>query len=196
MSHRTRFERIPQDRYYTPFRPVVPLIPHLEAYGVTTFSEPCVGGSNLVRHLDHFGIACTYSADLDEGVDALLDPNLDGADNIITNPPYAWDVLAPMLNRFMRICPTWLLLEADFGFNARTADMMRYCTDVVPVGHVRWFDDTENESRKHYAWFRFTIEHSLFPKLHPRIAVPRGIRSAADHAAHITRSPRKRRSAE
>lgn len=175
------FERIPQDRYYTPFRPVVPLIPHIRH--IAAYAEPCFGDGRLVRHLAYFGKTCTYSADLDGGVDALTDPNLLNAKTIITNPPYKWDVLEPMIDRFMSICETWLLLELDFLANARTARFMHHCVEVVPVGKIRWFEDTKDESQKHYAWYRFMKFHFAGTRLHARVPVARGIRTAEDHAA-------------
>lgn len=181
MTHKgQKFPRIPQDRYYTPFRPVVPLIPYISH--VEHFAEPCAGGGDLIRHLSYFGKSCIYHNDLDNGVDARTDPALEAVDRIITNPPYKWSVLQPMIARFMRIAETWLLLETDFLFNGQSAPFLRHCSDVVPVGRVNWFPGTKFESRKHYAWFCFHIHHTAYPTMHPRVLVPRGITTAEEHA--------------
>jgi hypothetical protein len=175
-----KFPKIPQDRYYTPFRPVVPLIPHIKH--IDSYAEPCEGKRDLIRHLHYFGKACSYSNDLDHGVDARTDPALAGAKAIITNPPYTWAVLSVMIERFMSIGETWLLLELAFLSNAQAAPYLRHCSDVVPVGRIKWFADSKFESAKDYAWFRFHRDHTSYPTVHPRVLVPRGIHIPADHA--------------
>jgi hypothetical protein len=66
---------------------------------------------------------------------------------------------------------------------------------MVPVGRVRWFEGTKDESQKHYAWFRFDIGHTAYPRSHPRIPVPRGIRTAEEHAAWRPTPTRRKQAA-
>ena len=87
-------------------------------------------------------------------------------DVIITNPPYTWLILEAMIRRFMKIAPTWLLLESDFAFNLQSASFMPMCTDIVPIGRVRWFSDTEHGSKDNFAWFRFDYQHRRGPVMH------------------------------
>jgi hypothetical protein len=69
MGKRSNFERIPRDFYPTPFEAVLPLIPHLG--NAKTFSEPCCGGGDLVRHLESFDLRCAFAGDIATGQDAL-----------------------------------------------------------------------------------------------------------------------------
>ena len=87
MGKRSNFPKIPRDFVPTPLKAVEPLIPHLR--GIRTFAEPCCGDGRLVRHLESFGLRCTYAGDIhDTGQDALdLTPaRINGADELISNP--------------------------------------------------------------------------------------------------------------
>ena len=50
MGKYSEFERIPQDAYQTPRRPILHLLPHL--HGIRTFAEPCVGEGQLKAVLE------------------------------------------------------------------------------------------------------------------------------------------------
>lgn len=187
----SKFERIPQDRYYTPFRPVVPLIPYIDH--ITAYAEPCAGPGQLVSHLRYFGKTCGYQNDLDHGVDARTDAGLAAAAlPIITNPPYTWDVLSGLLTRFISLGETWLLLEMPFLCNGQSAPFLRHCSDVVPVGRIKWFEGTAKESNKDYGWFRFHPDHSSYPTCRPRRPVPRGITTSAQHFKKLLTTPPER----
>ena len=84
MGKRSTFERQAGDAYPTPIEAVLPLIPHLR--GVRNFAEPCAGDGALVRHLESFGLCCTYARDIATGQDALACDDFGGVP-IITNPP-------------------------------------------------------------------------------------------------------------
>ena len=62
MGKRSSFERREADFYPTPRAAVLPLIPFLR--GIRTFAEPCCGEGDLVRHLESFGLRCTYAGDI------------------------------------------------------------------------------------------------------------------------------------
>ena len=79
MGKRSNFERREADFYPTP-RAVLPLIPHLR--GIRSFAEPCAGAGDLVRHLEEFGLRCTYSGDIRHGLDALKFDHYGAADAI------------------------------------------------------------------------------------------------------------------
>jgi hypothetical protein len=57
----------------------------------------------------------------------------------ITNPPYTWKILDPLITHLSNMAPTWLLLPADMMHNIRMAPHMAYCEKVVSVGRVKWF---------------------------------------------------------
>ncbi len=166
MSKHSNFPRNKHDMYLTPYEAALPLRRFLE--GVETFAEPCRADGRLIRWLESFDLSCVHSGDIQDGVDALTDPWLEHAqpDVIITNPPYTWQILEAMIRKFMKIAPTWLLLEADFAFNLQSANFMPMCTDIVPIGRVRWFAETEHDSKDNFAWFRFDYQHRRGPVMH------------------------------
>lgn len=164
-----KFERRPHDQYVTPLAATLPLRPFLQ--GIRTFAEPCCADRQLVSHIETAGPLCIHSGDIQEGVDALKDPVLRQliVDAIITNPPYSWDLLEPMLDLFPTIAPTWLLLEADFLHRPqRSGRHMPICSDVVSIGQVKWFADSKHKSTSHYAWYRFDANHTGGILFHPR----------------------------
>ena len=69
MGKRSHFPRRDRDAYPTPVTAVAPLIPHLR--GIRTFAEPCCDTGDLVRHLESYGLRCTYQGDIATGQDAL-----------------------------------------------------------------------------------------------------------------------------
>lgn len=166
MSKHSNFPRNKHDQYLTPYEAALPLRRFLE--GVETFAEPCRADGRLIRWVESFDLSCIHSGDIQDGVDALTDPWLEHSrpDVIITNPPYTWEILEAMIKRFMRIAPTWLLLEIDFAFNLQSASFMPMCTDIVPIGRVRWFAETEHDSKDNFAWFRFHHQHRRGPVMH------------------------------
>ncbi|MBO3760384.1 hypothetical protein [Ciceribacter sp. L1K22] len=172
MGKHSNFPRRKHDEYPTPAKAVRPLWRFLD--DVRTFAEPCCGDGRLIRHIEGYGPLCIHSGDIQTGTDALTCPVLEQlvVDAIITNPPYTWELLEPMIWRFSKIAPTWLLLEADFKHNERCAKLMRICSDVVSIGRVRWFDDTEHEGKVNYAWYRFDARHRGDIKFHPREKLP------------------------
>jgi len=163
------FERSPRDFYPTPQAAVPPLIPHLR--GVRTFAEPCCGDGALVRHLESHGLRCTYAGDISTGQDALALDQYD-ADAIITNPPYERKLMHPLIGHFARILPTWLLLYADWASTKQAAPFMRSCSDIVPVGRLRWIEGTTMSSMENFAWYRFDACHVAGPIFHTRGSVP------------------------
>ena len=84
------FERIPRDKYQTPFKPVPSLIRYLLRDGVKTFAERCCGDGHLIRNVELFGFTCVSRGDIVTGQDALKMTVADynGAQVGITNPPF------------------------------------------------------------------------------------------------------------
>jgi hypothetical protein len=170
MGKRSSFERIPRDFYPTPAAAIPPLIPHLR--GVHTFAEPCCGDGALVRHLEAFGLRCVYAGDIATGQDALTLDTYGDADAIITNPPYQHKIMHALLEHFARILPTWLLLGSDWASTKRAAPLMPSCTDIVPIGRLRWIEGTTMSSMENFAWYRFDARHLVGPILHARDSAP------------------------
>ena len=166
----SNFERIPRDFYRTPFNAVPPLIPHLR--GIRTFAEPCAGDGALVRHLESFGLRCTYAGDIATRQDALARDTYGNADAIITNPPYTRELMHALIEHLQRIAPTWLLLEADWAYTKQAAPFMPSCSDVVAIGRLRWIEGTTMSSYENFAWYRFDARHRAGPIFHAHGAVP------------------------
>jgi hypothetical protein len=170
MGKRSNFERRGRDFYPTPRSAVLPLIPYLN--GVRRFAEPCSGDGRLVRHLESFGLRCVYSGDIATGQDALARDDYGDPDKNITNPPFAHPLLHQLIFHFVKIAPTWLLLPTDFESNKRDAPFLAMCTDAIPIGRVRWFEDTKQSSKDNFGWFHFRQGHRAGPLHHLRGAAP------------------------
>ncbi len=168
MGKRSSFRRRPMDDYATPKKAVAPLLPHL--YGVTTYAEPCCGEGRLVDALGLWSLRCAWQSDIRTGRDALtLGPEHFGkADAIITNPPWTFALMDPLLRHFLRFKPVWFLLSADYAHNVRSAWSMDCCTHYVAVGRVKWIAGSKSTGKDNAAWYRFEASHRGGPHFYPR----------------------------
>jgi hypothetical protein len=172
MGKRSRFERIASDFYPTPFAAVPPLIPHLRRARVRRFAEPCAGDGALVRHLESFGLTCVYQGDLSHGQDALAVSDFGGVP-VLTNPPWSRESLHRLIAHFMRAAPSvWLLFDADWAHTRQSAGLIRHCTDVVPVGRMKWIAGSKFTGKDNAAWYRFEGAHESGPIFHGRDSEP------------------------
>src|SRR3954463_15410152 len=107
MGRRSDFKRRPHDAYHTiDPKAVQALAPHLN--GTRTFAEPCAGRGDLVRWLEEAGFHCALASDLSDGVEALTLNDFNGADAIITSPPWTRQLLHPLITHLSSFLPTWL----------------------------------------------------------------------------------------
>ena len=136
--------------------------------GIKTFAEPCAGDGDLVRHLEGFGLRCTYSGDIRTGQDALERDHYGAIDAIITNPPYTRDVLHRLIPHFQSIALTWLLLPADFASTLQAVPFLAHCSDIVTIGRVKWFEHSKYTSKDNFAWYRFDARHKGVTAIHRR----------------------------
>jgi hypothetical protein len=166
MGKRSDFERRPADFYPTPRAAVLPLIPHLR--GIRTFAEPCCGEGDLIRHLESFGKRCVYAGDIATGQDALAADSYGACDSIITNPPYTRELMHRLIEHFARISPTWLLLDSDWAQTKQAAPFLPSCSDIVPIGRVKWIADSRFSGKDNHAWYRFDSRHTAGPVFHWR----------------------------
>jgi hypothetical protein len=167
MGKRSEFERIPRDLYPTPMEAVAPLIPHLSEG--TVYAEPCCGRGDLINHLRAFGMEVGYACDIEPGAayigeyrNALSLERFDLAacDTIITNPPWPakhgrGEPTLGLIRHLSSLLPTWLLLGADFAHNVYATDVMNTCSDIVPIGRVKWMPGTEHSGLENAAWYKF-----------------------------------------
>lgn len=155
-----------RDFYPTPLQTVKPLIPWLRKYRVTTFSEPCSGEGDLVRHLESFGLRCQYAGDINTGRDALRIPEFEAP--VITNPPFSrgsTKLLLDLTAHFTAAAPsTWLLLPLAKMKAAHMQLALRHCSDIVDAGRDCWLDNGETGTTD-LAWFRFDQSHQYGPLL-------------------------------
>ncbi|WP_407976123.1 hypothetical protein ACJKIH_03100 [Brucella pseudogrignonensis] len=174
MGKRSNFERIEKDAYQT-IDPsaVAKLLPFLR--GVNSFAEPCSGEGYLVGQLQKAGLVCAYEGDIKQGYDALEYPFERDAvfDAIITNPPWSRSILHPMIERFMAIAPTWILLDASWAHTTqdtkpdvqpKTPYLLDRCTHIISVGRLRWIPNTTQKGKDDCSWYRFDRQHAGGPR--------------------------------
>jgi hypothetical protein len=164
MGKRTSLARVPQDFYRTPAKALLPLLPFLSAG--SRFVEPCAGDGALIRHLEAAGHVCVGAHDINPraagiAVGNAADLEIPEGSIVITNPPWLWEWLLPVIANLSAQLPTWLLLNADLMHNVRAAVAMAHCSDVVSVGRVKWIEGSANTGMENAAWFRF--QHRACP---------------------------------
>lgn len=130
-----------------------------------TYAEPCYGGGDLEDLLMEVAL-CKWRSDIQPEHDTirqldalnLIKTDLYGIDYIITNPPYDWKMLQPLLDHLPTLKPTWLLLPADFMHNKRSAPYMKNCSDILSIGRLFWVikDGKGIKGKDNYCWFCFT----------------------------------------
>jgi hypothetical protein len=162
------YERKEHDAYFTPPKAIYPLVVHLRREHVYSFAEPCAGDGAMVVALEQAGFTCGYAGDIQTGQDAfsLNQHNVASCDCIITNPPYDRKIMHPLIDIFRRLKPTWLLLESDWLFTIQSTPFMLHCSDVVPIGRVRWIPGSDSDGFDNYAWCRFDIYPHATTRFH------------------------------
>lgn len=166
MGKRSNFARVERDYYPTPAAAVKPLLEFI-GQGPYVFAEPCAGDGALVRHLEAAGHTCAYASDINplhpdiaphswDKTPWLALPQLD---YFITNPPWARDILHPMITGLSNIAPTWLLFDADWMHTKQAApylDRLRY---IVSVGRVKWIANSPHTGKDNCCWYLFDANH-------------------------------------
>ena len=159
MGKRSSLEKIPKDFYPTTDPKAIP--PKLvEFIRGKSYASPCYGNGDLEDLLMDVAI-CRWRSDIRETVgsskvlDALCLSKEDIArcDMILENPPFTKSVLLPMLDHFVSLKPTWLLLPADMMHNVYFKEYVDKCTRIVSVGRLKWFKDSPHSSTDNYAWY-------------------------------------------
>ena len=161
MGKRSDFERKELDFYPTPLQAVTPLLPHLGPR--RNFCEPCAGAGDLILHLEKFGHRCVSAFDVEPRHDSIrchdasfiVDPDLNGADLIITNPPWDRLPLHQIIERCSMLAPTWLLFDADWMHTKQAKPLLKYCSKIVSVGRVKWIADSDGAGKDNCCWYLF-----------------------------------------
>jgi hypothetical protein len=159
MGKRSSFERIERDFYPTPLQALIPLLSHLPER--SRFIEPCAGDGRLVDMLQAAGHICAARFDIEPRriditkLDALSTGVTNPADFFITNPPWAREILHPMIAHFSAQRPTWLLFDADWMHTRQSAPFMPYLRKIVSVGRVKWIPDSPFTGKDNCCWYLF-----------------------------------------
>jgi hypothetical protein len=161
MGKRSDFERAKLDYYPTPASAVMALVPFLTRG--QTFCEPCAGAGVLAGHLENHALRCVSAFDvrpLASGIrqhDAswIEELDLNGAELIITNPPWDRPVLHQIIERCSRLRPTWLLFDADWMHTGQAREHLQICRMIVSVGRVKWIEGSKNTGMDNCCWYLF-----------------------------------------
>ena len=170
MGKRSDFLRRERDWYPTPYEAVAPLLPHLEPGA--TFDEPCAGDGALVDHLIKGGLNPAFISDIAPQAGGMVEydvfkrPFCTGH-MFITNPPWGWKILNPLITHLSSLAPTWLLLNADLMHNKRMGQHMKKCVKVVSVGRVSWMQNGK-KGFENCAWYLFDETHMGPTEFHGR----------------------------
>lgn len=194
MSKRSALPRNARDFYSTPIRATLPLLQFMDWGNPVKFIEPCAADGKLIRHLEsQSAMKCVYASDIqplptvsnvntpvhEHGfkVDwhAINEALPIKATHFITNPPFlntkeSGFQLLDLIDTLSAVLPTILLLPTDFAFNVRSAEVIRYATDIIPIGRVKWVDDSKFSSTENFGWFIFDQNNSkgVGPRVLPR----------------------------
>jgi len=163
LGKRSDFEKRPRDYYPTPIEAVRPLKTRMPT-GIT-FCEPCAGDGRLILHLEDVieNSICFLAMDIEPQAGYVLkgdandlnDESLENCRYIITNPPYTWSILKPLMDKWISLRPTLLLLPADFMHNRRMKPYMDKCVWVQSIGRVKWIEGSKVSGVDNYAWYMF-----------------------------------------
>jgi len=157
VSKRSSFDKIPRDFYPTTDPKAIPpkLVKFIRG---KTYAEPCYGEGDLENLLVEVA-TCRWRSDIREtgccklwDAMCLSEHEIDRCDMILTNPPFSRDVLLPMIDHFISLRPTWLLLPADMAHNRYFSPYMEKCSRVVSVGRLKWFKDSKHTSTDNFMW--------------------------------------------
>lgn len=133
---------------------------------LTRYVEPCAGDGSLIDLMHSRGLPtlCAKAYDIAPQMAGIVtkdcltltSEDVKGSHCFITNPPFSWTLLQPMLNHLPTLLPTWLLLPADMMHNKRMSPYIDFCSHIVSVGRLWWFKDESDKEVKgvdNFAWF-------------------------------------------
>lgn len=168
-----------------------------------TFIEPCAGDGRLIQHLapefectyaSDLDPQVLYKSSIvelsnedthtytihnhDVFTHDWSHKDYDNAEYFITNPPWINDGKTNnQLNRLIETLsihkPTWFLLNGSYAFNKKSASCMEICTDIIPVGRLKWIENSPHMGKEDCAWFCFDQTKSIGAgffgtRFHPR----------------------------
>ena len=159
-----KFERAERD-FYSTIDPSCMVPAFVERVKGLKYAEPCWGSGELERLLEPYA-ECVWRSDIEpqckgckrkNAVDLSID-DLQGCDLVITNSPYQWPMLKPLLDHLPTVKPTWLLLPADYMHNIRMGPYMKQCTTVITIGRMYWLPN-KVKGVSNMCWYKFSKWH-------------------------------------
>lgn len=121
-----------------------------------SYSEPCCGEGHLIAWLVNYGFRCTHASDLRLGRNAL---DVVCPDPVITNPPWTREILHNLILHWLGTVPfCWLVFDADWAYTKQSKHLLRYCSDVLAVGRVKWIENSKHQAMDSCAWYRFSLD--------------------------------------
>lgn len=148
----------PMNFHPTPSAAATPLVRILPPF--TEYDEPCAGDGELIGHLSRGGHRCIVASDI---VPRARGIRLQPADQVprdrmvITNPPFAWSLLQPLLDYWVGHIELWLLLPWDMPCNVRMQPYAVHIDRMLPLGRVSWLRNGQG-GYENYGWFHFATE--------------------------------------
>lgn len=166
MGKRSNFERKERDFYPTPREAVEPLRIHLPRE--YAYAEPCAGDGALTDQLSAHRIWCFYMGDIEpqdprikkKNALEITEKDVRHCDYIITNPPWTRSILHPLITHFRHLKPTWLLFDGPWAFTKQAVPYLKYCSDIVVVGRLKWIPGSKYTSKDDCAWYKFVDEET------------------------------------
>tara|TARA_R100000234_G_C4993159_1_gene176533 strand:+ start:626 stop:1138 length:513 start_codon:yes stop_codon:yes gene_type:complete len=167
MGKRTNFKKNERDFYSTPKEAVIPLSKFLNIN--EKFCEPCAGDGSLIDHLYSLGFDCALAFDIEPQKPSIKKQDVFEINNcvgdlFITNPPWTWNILNPLIKKLSELKPSWLLLNADVMHNKRMSEHMKKCVKIVSIGRISWMQNKQS-GFENCAWFLFdqkNINQTIF----------------------------------
>ena len=159
-----KFERVDKD-YYATIDPSCMVEPFVSRVKGMKYAEPCYGEGHLEDLLMDVA-TCVWRSDIRPTVGSsmvkdattLNIDDLQEADVVVSNPPYQWPMLKPLLDHLPTVKPTWLLLPADYMHNIRMGPYMKQCTTVIAIGRMYWLPN-KVKGVSNMCWYKFSKWH-------------------------------------
>jgi hypothetical protein len=119
-------------------------------------------------HLDVGGHVCVSAFDVmpqragirQHDASWITEADLNGANCVITNPPWDRAPLHQIIERCATLVPTWLLFDADWMHTAQAAPYLKICRKIVSVGRVKWIAESANTGKDNCCWYLFNANNT------------------------------------
>ena len=170
MTKFNTFEPQPRDLWRTTDpNAFPPLIPYIQG---KVYAEPCYGAGDLEEGIGAYAV-CDWRSDIKPQSGKALQKNaifltkrdVEHCDYIVSNPPFSFAMLQPLLDHLPTLKPTWLLLPSDMAHNKRMRGYMDRCSLVLSVGRLFFHKGGEDASEVKYSrgtanncWYLFHSE--------------------------------------